>query len=57
MIFFALAQRKNEIAKRHLEGRRQLLQELINQDVDLPPDLQREAEELGLRQPATAGRA
>ena len=57
MIFFALAQRKNEIAKRHLEGRRQLLQELINKGIDLPPDLLQEAEELGLLQPETAGRA
>ena len=57
MIFFALAQRKNEIEKRHLEGRRQLLQELIDKEVSLPTDLQKEAEKLGLLQPESAGRA
>ena len=51
LLFFALAQRKNEIEKRHLEGRRQLLRELIEKEVELPPDLQEEAEELGLLAP------
>ena len=53
LVFFALAQRKGEIEKRHLEGRRQLLRELIEKEVELPPDLREEAEELGLLAPVT----
>ena len=48
LLFFALAQRKSEIEKRHLEGRRQLLRELIEKEVELPPDLRKEAEQLGV---------
>ena len=48
LLFFALAQRKGEIEKRHLEGRRQLLRELIEKEVELPPDLRKEAEQLGV---------
>ena len=55
MVFFALAQRKNEIDKRHQEGRHKLLQELIDSDVKLPADLKKEAEGLGLLE-TTAGR-
>ena len=55
LVFFALAQRKDEIARRHLEGsregRRKLLQELIDKGVALPPELQKEAEQLGVLVP------
>ena len=51
LVFFALAQRKNEIERRHLEGRRKLLQELIDKGVALPPELQKEAEQLGVLVP------
>ena len=54
MVFYAMAQRKEEIDRRKREGRRQLLKELIEQGVQLPPDLEKEAEELGvLDQPLT----
>ena len=55
LVFYALAQRRKEIEKRRREGRRQLLQELIENDVELPAHLQKEAEELGLGVPARAG--
>ena len=48
LVFFALAQRKDEIERRHLEGRRQLLRELINKGVTLPPEVRKEAEQLGV---------
>ena len=55
LVFFALAQRKDEIARRHLEGsregRRQLLRELINKGVTLPPEVRKEAEQLGVLVP------
>ena len=54
MVFYALAQRRNEIEKRHREGRRQLLQELIEKEVELPVDLKKEAAELGLMVPVHA---
>ena len=55
LVFYALAQRRKEIEKRHREGRRQLLQELIDKDFKLPEDLKKEAEELGLTIPVHAG--
>ena len=51
LVFFALAQRKDEIERRHLEGRRQLLQELINKGVTLPLEVRKEAEQLGVPLP------
>ena len=54
VVFYAMAQRKEEIDRRKQEGRRQLLKELIEQGVQLPPELEKEAEELGvLDQPLT----
>ena len=53
-MFWAIQQVLNQNDKIRKDERRRLIQELLNQSVDLPLSLQKEAEELGLTLPALA---
>ena len=53
-MFWAIQQVINQNDKIRKDERRRLIQELLNQSVDLPLSLQKEAEELGLTLPALA---
>ena len=55
-MFWAIQQVLNQNDKIRKDERRRLIQELLNQSVDLPLSLQKEAEELGLV-PALAGQS
>ena len=53
-MFWAIQQVLNQNDKIRKDERRRLIQEMLNQSVDLPLSLQKEAEELGLTLPALA---